>query len=122
MRPWRSGGRPGCGIAVLHADPRDSGKPGARVVVAGFPGRCGGGNRKHRPARTGAHRIADGAEGDRMTAQAKFSTAPPAPPSADRRTGFDVEKARADFEILSREVYGKPMVYLDPAARAQKRL
>ncbi len=27
---------------------------------------------------------------------------------------------RADFEILSREVYGKPLVYLDSAASAQK--
>ncbi|MBU6299508.1 MAG: cysteine desulfurase, partial [Alphaproteobacteria bacterium] len=27
---------------------------------------------------------------------------------------------RGDFEILSREVYGKPLVYLDSAASAQK--
>ena len=27
---------------------------------------------------------------------------------------------RADFEILSRTVYGKPLVYLDSAASAQK--
>ena len=27
---------------------------------------------------------------------------------------------RADFEILSRSVYGKPLVYLDSAASAQK--
>src|SRR5471032_1410294 len=33
---------------------------------------------------------------------------------------FDVEKARADFPILSREVYGKPLVYLDSGASAQK--
>jgi cysteine desulfurase / selenocysteine lyase len=33
---------------------------------------------------------------------------------------FDVEKVRADFPILSREVYGKPLVYLDNAASAQK--
>jgi cysteine desulfurase / selenocysteine lyase len=33
---------------------------------------------------------------------------------------FDVEKIRADFPILSREVYGKPLVYLDNAASAQK--
>jgi cysteine desulfurase/selenocysteine lyase len=35
-------------------------------------------------------------------------------------TGFDPVAARADFEILSREVYGKPLVYLDNAASAQK--
>src|SRR3954468_11821590 len=33
---------------------------------------------------------------------------------------FDAEKARADFEILSRTVYGKPLVYLDSGASAQK--
>jgi cysteine desulfurase/selenocysteine lyase len=34
--------------------------------------------------------------------------------------GFDAEKARADFEILSRTVYGKPLAYLDSGASAQK--
>ncbi len=33
---------------------------------------------------------------------------------------FDAETARADFPILSREVYGKPLTYLDNAASAQK--
>jgi len=33
---------------------------------------------------------------------------------------FDVDEVRADFPILSREVYGKPLVYLDNAASAQK--
>ena len=33
---------------------------------------------------------------------------------------FDVDRVRADFPILSREVYGKPLVYLDNAASAQK--
>ena len=33
---------------------------------------------------------------------------------------FDVERVRADFPILAREVYGKPLVYLDNAASAQK--
>ena len=33
---------------------------------------------------------------------------------------FDVEEVRADFPILSREIYGKPLVYLDNAASAQK--
>ncbi len=33
---------------------------------------------------------------------------------------FDVEKARGDFPILSRQVYGKPLVYLDSGASAQK--
>ena len=33
---------------------------------------------------------------------------------------FDVEKIREEFPILSREVYGKPLVYLDSGATAQK--
>lgn len=33
---------------------------------------------------------------------------------------FDVDKIRSDFPILAREVYGKPLVYLDNAASAQK--
>ena len=33
---------------------------------------------------------------------------------------FDVAKVRADFPILSREVNGKPLVYLDSGASAQK--
>ena len=34
--------------------------------------------------------------------------------------GYDVEAIRADFPILSREVYGKPLVYFDNGASAQK--
>ncbi|NDD33849.1 MAG: aminotransferase class V-fold PLP-dependent enzyme, partial [Rhodobacteraceae bacterium] len=33
---------------------------------------------------------------------------------------FDVNKIRSDFPILSREVNGKPLVYLDNGASAQK--
>ena len=33
---------------------------------------------------------------------------------------YDIEKIRADFPILSSQVYGKPLVYLDNAASAQK--
>ncbi len=35
---------------------------------------------------------------------------------------FDVEALRAEFPILSREVYGRPLVYLDNGATAQKPL
>ena len=35
-------------------------------------------------------------------------------------TEYDVEVIRRDFPILSREVYGKPLVYLDNGASAQK--
>lgn len=33
---------------------------------------------------------------------------------------FDVERVRRDFPILTREVHGKPLVYLDNAATSQK--
>jgi cysteine desulfurase/selenocysteine lyase len=33
---------------------------------------------------------------------------------------YDVEQIRKDFPILSMQVYGKPLVYLDNAASAQK--
>ncbi|MCA8929843.1 MAG: cysteine desulfurase [Alphaproteobacteria bacterium] len=36
------------------------------------------------------------------------------------KPNFDIDAIRADFPILSREVYGKPLVYLDSAASAQK--
>ena len=38
----------------------------------------------------------------------------------DAGQGYDVESVRRDFPILSREVYGKPLVYLDNGASAQK--
>lgn len=40
-------------------------------------------------------------------------------PTASKRF-FDVSKVRSEFPILSREVYGKPLTYLDNAASAQK--
>ncbi len=46
--------------------------------------------------------------------------------SASRKTTgpstkpYDVDSVRSDFPILSREVYGRPLVYLDNAASAQK--
>ena len=43
-----------------------------------------------------------------MTAQARIQTA------------FDPVAAREDFEILSKKVYGKPLVYFDNGASAQK--
>jgi cysteine desulfurase / selenocysteine lyase len=37
-----------------------------------------------------------------------------------RPVAYDVESIRADFPILSREIHGKPLVYLDNGASAQK--
>ena len=39
-----------------------------------------------------------------------------------RKYMYDVQKIREDFPILQREVYGKPLVYLDNAATTQKPL
>ena len=41
---------------------------------------------------------------------------------ADRASppAYDVDRVRADFPILSREVHGKPLVFLDSGASAQK--
>ena len=36
------------------------------------------------------------------------------------KSGYDVEEVRKDFPILSRMVHGKPLVYLDNGASAQK--
>jgi len=44
-------------------------------------------------------------------------------PESARRTaggGLDVARIREDFPILSREVYGRPLVYFDNAATSQK--
>jgi cysteine desulfurase / selenocysteine lyase len=43
-----------------------------------------------------------------------------APANMKAVSRFDPRKLRGDFAILSREVYGKPLVYLDNAASAQK--
>jgi cysteine desulfurase / selenocysteine lyase len=40
--------------------------------------------------------------------------------SGERFQAFDVDRIRSDFPILGRQVYGKPLVYLDNAASAQK--
>jgi cysteine desulfurase/selenocysteine lyase len=39
---------------------------------------------------------------------------------AVKNGSYDVERVRADFPILRMQVYGKPLVYLDNAASAQK--
>lgn len=36
------------------------------------------------------------------------------------KTGIDIQKIRADFPILSRKVNGKPLIYFDNGATAQK--
>jgi cysteine desulfurase/selenocysteine lyase len=40
--------------------------------------------------------------------------------SSEITAGFDVERVREDFPVLKQTVHGKPLVYLDSAATAQK--
>jgi cysteine desulfurase / selenocysteine lyase len=40
--------------------------------------------------------------------------------SSEVTTAFDVEKLREDFPVLKQTIHGKPLVYLDSAATAQK--
>ncbi len=42
------------------------------------------------------------------------------PMTTQTASAYDVEAIRSDFPILFREVYGKPLVYLDNGASAQK--
>ncbi|HSG95660.1 MAG TPA: aminotransferase class V-fold PLP-dependent enzyme, partial [Afifellaceae bacterium] len=44
----------------------------------------------------------------------------PAAGAAATGNAYDVDAIRADFPILKRTVYGKPLVYLDNGASAQK--
>ena len=40
--------------------------------------------------------------------------------TTDIAAGFDVERIRQDFPVLKQTIHGKPLVYLDNAATAQK--
>ena len=51
----------------------------------------------------------------------KLGLASTAPLSGDNSTlAFDVERVRKDFPVLAEHVHGKPLVYLDSGASAQK--
>ena len=45
---------------------------------------------------------------------------PKSTPALTGEPAYDVDAIRADFPILAREIYGKPLVYLDNGASAQK--
>lgn len=55
-----------------------------------------------------------------MSLAEKTAPAPPALVHASSVNSYDLAAIRADFPILSRSVHGKPLVYLDNAASAQK--
>jgi cysteine desulfurase / selenocysteine lyase len=55
-----------------------------------------------------------------VTASSVANTLRPTPPRPPGLEPFDVERVREDFPILRERVNGKPLVYLDNAATAQK--
>src|ERR1700749_2373336 len=108
MRAWRGRRRPRYGFTVLSPRPRHSGSGGAQPADPRVPGRSGVRDHKRRASRfavAGSLRRTTPRHGrPSMNAPTKIKAA------------FDPKAARADFEILSRQVYGKPLVYLDSAA------
>ena len=94
---------------ILSHGARYSGGRSRGVAHSRFSRR---GDRGHRTCRLA--RGADGqrrrlAEGARLICQNRQANG-----------AYDVNRIRADFPILATEVYGKPLVYLDNAASAQK--
>ncbi len=55
-----------------------------------------------------------------MSREAKQDAGPQEKQQAAREGGYDVTAVRRDFPILSRQVNGRPLVYLDNGASAQK--
>ena len=55
-----------------------------------------------------------------MSQTANLVTPPEGMPQYDDMPHLDLDKIRADFPILSREVNGHPLVYLDSANTSQK--
>ena len=56
-----------------------------------------------------------------MGSEARFADGRGSHPSmALTGAAYDVERIRADFPILYREIHGKPLIYLDSGASAQK--
>ena len=56
----------------------------------------------------------------RLTADDHDDLAEIHPEQSARAVGYDVEAIRADFPILAQKIHGKPLVYLDNGASAQK--
>ena len=88
--------------------PRDRGRGAAG---AGLRRRGDRGHRARRPARR-----ADGAGRRPGSGRAGADAMHPAVSNG----AYDVNRIREDFPILAMQVYGKPLVYLDNAASAQK--
>src|SRR5581483_96325 len=108
MRPWR---HRRCARRRIEILPHGSRHSGGRGRGAPDPGVFGRSHRGHRTC--GLARRADGRRSG-MAEGARVMNAPLT------NGAYDVNRIRADFPILSMQVYGKPLVYLDNAASAQK--
>ena len=80
-------------------------------------GRAGDGGACASLSAVGAGGVVDRASGSEPAAAGANTPTQPSPVEGE---GFDVYAARAQFPILSRSVNGRPLVYLDSAASAQK--
>src|SRR5205085_8810958 len=109
VRTWCDRRRPRRGPAVLSPSARDSPRRSRGAADPGFRRR---GDRRHRTC--GSARGAD--RSGRRVARGERLTMHPAVSNGS----YDVARIREDFPILSMQVYGKPLVYLDNAASAQK--
>src|ERR1700736_2490543 len=58
--------------------------------------------------------------GGRMTTATNIVRSAQLDTSTGRDIQLDVQRIRADFPILKRQIHGKPLVYLDNAATTQK--
>src|SRR5260221_3603188 len=113
MRSWRDFRRARRKSAFLLSLARHSARAGGSAAHSILRRRGAGHDRASGPARS-----VDRAR-RQLAARARVRSAGMQPHPAVKN-GYDVARVRADFPILAREVYGKPLVYLDNAASAQK--
>src|SRR6516165_4123836 len=109
VRPRRDLGRARRGSVVLPQGARHPGEGGGGASDPGLRRRGGGRDRARRAARR-----ADGSRRG-LARSARMMMHP-----AVTNGAYDVARIREDFPILAMQVYGKPLVYLDNAASAQK--
>src|SRR5262245_64643878 len=114
MRPRRHRRRARSGPAVLFARARDSRARGGSAADPGVRGRSPRDDRARRLARRA--RCCCGSLARGTWVRAMVDTMHPAVTNG----AYDVTRIRADFPALALQVYGKPLVYLDNAASAQK--
>src|SRR5271169_1461354 len=113
MRPRRHRGRARRRSEVLSDGARHSGGGSRSALDPGLPRR---GDRGHRTCRA-----ARGIDGKcRRLAQGAGPMNDVATKDLTANGAYNVERIRADFPILAMQVYGKPLIYLDNAASAQK--